>query len=68
LQTFLDDPIYREEHALHLELVSTFARVGPNAEQKFRDECMYIGLFIRKVRLAIPHPCNRWCFPKSYHI
>ncbi|XP_060602850.1 RAB11-binding protein RELCH homolog isoform X2 [Ruditapes philippinarum] len=40
LQTFLDDPIYREEHALHLELVSTFARVGPNAEQKFRDEFM----------------------------
>lgn len=39
LQTFLDDPSYREEHTLHLELVATFARVGPNAEQKFRDEC-----------------------------
>ncbi|XP_052816582.1 RAB11-binding protein RELCH homolog isoform X2 [Mya arenaria] len=40
LQTFLDDPTYREEHELHLELVATFARVGPNAEQKFRDEFM----------------------------
>ncbi|KAL4235189.1 hypothetical protein ACF0H5_006827 [Mactra antiquata] len=40
-QSFLDDPVYREEHQLHLELVATFARVGPNAEQKFRDECKY---------------------------
>ncbi|XP_052230319.1 RAB11-binding protein RELCH homolog isoform X2 [Dreissena polymorpha] len=40
LQSFLDDPAYREEHALHLELVATFTRVGPNAEQKFRDEFM----------------------------
>ena len=39
LQTFLDDPMYREEHDLHLELVAMFARIGPNAEQKFRDEC-----------------------------
>lgn len=42
LQTFLDDPVYREEHTLHLELVSLFARVGPNAEPKFRDECKYL--------------------------
>ena len=39
LQTFLDDPQYREEHSLHVELIATFARVGPNAEPKFRDEC-----------------------------
>lgn len=38
LQSFLDDPMYREEHALHMEMVATFARVGPNAEPKFRDE------------------------------
>lgn len=38
LQTFLDDPMYREEHSLHVELIATFARVGPNAEPKFRDE------------------------------
>ncbi|XP_052281373.1 RAB11-binding protein RELCH homolog [Dreissena polymorpha] len=40
LQSFLDDPAYREEHALHLEVVATFTRVGPNAEQKFGDEFM----------------------------
>ena len=45
LQTFLDDPVYREEHMLHLELVSTFARVGPNAEPKFRDECKWKPFF-----------------------
>ena len=45
LQTFLDDPVYREEHMLHLELVSTFARVGPNAEPKFRDECKWKTFF-----------------------
>ena len=39
---FLDDPAYREEHALHLELFATFTRVGQNAEQKFGDECKYI--------------------------
>ncbi|KAL3860033.1 hypothetical protein ACJMK2_010206, partial [Sinanodonta woodiana] len=38
LQTFLDDSMYRDEHALHVELLRTFARVGPNAEPKFRDE------------------------------
>ena len=42
LQTFLDDPVYREEHSLHVELIATFARVGPNAEPKYRDECKFI--------------------------
>ena len=46
LQTFLDDPMYREEHSLHVELIGTFARVGPNAEPKFRDECEYGIVFI----------------------
>ena len=44
LQTFLDDPMYREEHCLHVELIGTFARVGPNAEPRFRDECELILL------------------------
>ena len=47
LQTFLDDPAYRQEHQLHMELVATFSRIGPNAEQKFRDECkcVYLSIF-----------------------
>ena len=39
LQTFLDDPIYRDQHLLQIEVIRTFARVGPNAEPRFRDEC-----------------------------
>ena len=39
LQSFMDDPIYQDQHGVHLELVRTFARVGPNAEPKFRDDC-----------------------------
>lgn len=38
LQTFLDDPIYRDQHLLQIEVIRTFARVGPNAEPRFRDE------------------------------
>ncbi|CAH1269897.1 KIAA1468 [Branchiostoma lanceolatum] len=37
-QQFLDDPQYREQHTLHVEIIRTFARIGPNAEPKFRDE------------------------------
>lgn len=40
-QSFLDDPMYADQHALHVEVIRTFARVGPNAEPKFRDECEY---------------------------
>ena len=53
LQTIMDDALCREgiptpnpsptpggdEHALSLQLVRMFARVGPNAEPKFRDDC-----------------------------
>ncbi|XP_052822976.1 RAB11-binding protein RELCH homolog isoform X2 [Octopus bimaculoides] len=38
LQTFLDDPVYRDQHTVHMEIIRTFARVGPNAEPRFRDE------------------------------
>ena len=41
LQTFFDDPVYREHHAVHVELIRTLARCGPNAEPKFQDECEY---------------------------
>ncbi|XP_022335472.2 RAB11-binding protein RELCH homolog isoform X2 [Crassostrea virginica] len=36
--TFMDDPIYREEHTVNIELIRTLARVGPNAEPRFRDD------------------------------
>ncbi|XP_067652799.1 RAB11-binding protein RELCH homolog [Haliotis asinina] len=38
LQTFFDDPVYREQHVVHVELIRTIAHVGPNTEPKFRDE------------------------------
>ena len=41
LQTFFDDPVYREHHAVHVELIRTLARCGPNAEPRFQDECEY---------------------------
>ncbi|XP_035825823.1 RAB11-binding protein RELCH, partial [Aplysia californica] len=38
LQMFFDEPSYRDQHAVHVELISTLARCGPSAEPKFRDE------------------------------
>ncbi|XP_060073461.1 RAB11-binding protein RELCH homolog [Ylistrum balloti] len=36
--TFMDDPAYKDEHNIQTELIRTLARVGPNAEPRFRDE------------------------------
>ncbi|XP_059148848.1 RAB11-binding protein RELCH-like isoform X1 [Physella acuta] len=38
LQMFFDEPAYRDQHAVHVELIRTLARCGPSAEPKFRDE------------------------------
>ncbi|XP_076470808.1 RAB11-binding protein RELCH homolog isoform X2 [Babylonia areolata] len=38
LQMYFDDPMYRDHHAVHVELIRTLARCGPNAEPKFQDE------------------------------
>ncbi|XP_062841442.1 RAB11-binding protein RELCH homolog isoform X2 [Trichomycterus rosablanca] len=38
LASFLEDPLYQDQHSLHMEIIKTFGRVGPNAEPKFRDE------------------------------
>uniref|UniRef100_A0A4W3JBL6 RAB11 binding and LisH domain, coiled-coil and HEAT repeat containing n=1 Tax=Callorhinchus milii TaxID=7868 RepID=A0A4W3JBL6_CALMI len=38
LASFLEDPQYHDQHSLHMEIIKTFGRVGPNAEPKFRDE------------------------------
>lgn len=40
LASFLEDPQYQDQHSLHMEIIRTFGRVGPNAEPRFRDECM----------------------------
>ncbi|CAC5412344.1 RAB11-binding protein RELCH,RAB11-binding protein RELCH homolog [Mytilus coruscus] len=34
--TFMDDSAYRDEHKVHIELIHTLARVGPNTEPKHR--------------------------------
>ncbi|XP_061111400.1 RAB11-binding protein RELCH homolog isoform X2 [Conger conger] len=38
LSSFLEDPQYQDQHALHMEVIRTFGRVGPNTDPKFRDE------------------------------
>ncbi|XP_046733667.1 RAB11-binding protein RELCH homolog isoform X2 [Silurus meridionalis] len=38
LASFLEDPLYQDQHSLHMEIIKTFGRVGPNAEPRFRDE------------------------------
>ncbi|XP_041736117.1 RAB11-binding protein RELCH homolog isoform X2 [Coregonus clupeaformis] len=38
LASFLEDPQYQHQHSLHMEIIRTFGRVGPNAEPRFRDE------------------------------
>ena len=38
-QNFLDDPGYADQQQMQLALIKTLARVGPNAEPRFRDEC-----------------------------
>ncbi|XP_043921118.1 RAB11-binding protein RELCH [Protopterus annectens] len=38
LASFLEDPQYQDQHSLHLEIIRTFGRVGPNTEPRFRDE------------------------------
>uniref|UniRef100_A0A3B3ZV56 Uncharacterized protein n=1 Tax=Periophthalmus magnuspinnatus TaxID=409849 RepID=A0A3B3ZV56_9GOBI len=32
LASFLEDPQYQDQHSLHMEIIRTFGRVGPNAE------------------------------------
>ncbi|XP_077982155.1 RAB11-binding protein RELCH homolog [Glandiceps talaboti] len=51
-QSFLDDPQYKDQHTLTVELIKTFGRVGPNAEPKFRDD------FILPRLTAIAHANN----------
>ena len=38
LEAFMDEPSYAHEHSMHVELIRTLARVGPNTEPKLRDD------------------------------
>lgn len=44
LASFLEDPQYQDQHSLHMEIIRTFGRVGPNTEPRFRDDCTYLVL------------------------
>lgn len=49
LASFLEDPQYQDQHSLHMEIIKTFGRVGPNAEPRFRDECKFLHyIFIKE--------------------
>lgn len=42
LASFLEDPQYQDQHSLHMEIIRTFGRVGPNTEPRFRDDCTLV--------------------------
>ncbi|XP_076014171.1 RAB11-binding protein RELCH homolog isoform X2 [Genypterus blacodes] len=50
LASFLEDPQYQDQHSLHMEIIRTFGRVGPNAEPRFRDE--FVLPHLHKLSLA----------------
>ncbi|XP_028826396.1 RAB11-binding protein RELCH homolog isoform X3 [Denticeps clupeoides] len=50
LASFLEDPQYQDQHSLHMEIIKTFGRVGPNAEPRFRDE--FVLPHLHKLALA----------------
>ncbi|XP_024135568.1 RAB11-binding protein RELCH homolog isoform X5 [Oryzias melastigma] len=50
LASFLEDPQYQDQHSLHIEIIRTFGRVGPNAEPRFRDE--FVLPHLHKLALA----------------
>lgn len=53
LQSFFDDPMCRGEHSMQVDLIGVFARVGPNAEPRFRDECessLFISFMVTACR------------------
>ena len=40
LQSFLSDPILKEEYILQIELLKTFRRISLKSNSKFREECI----------------------------
>uniref|UniRef100_A0A1A7WXA1 LisH domain and HEAT repeat-containing protein KIAA1468 n=1 Tax=Iconisemion striatum TaxID=60296 RepID=A0A1A7WXA1_9TELE len=50
LASFLEDPQYQDQHSLHMEIIRTFGRVGPNADPRFRDD--FVLPHLHKLALA----------------
>ncbi|XP_075907281.1 RAB11-binding protein RELCH homolog isoform X5 [Nelusetta ayraudi] len=50
LASFLEDPQYQDQHSLHMEIIRTFGRVGPNTEPRFRDD--FVLPHLAKLALA----------------
>lgn len=77
LASFLEDPQYQDQHSLHMEIIRTFGRVGPNAEPRFRDECTYrrtaasdfsISSFVDSLIASLQsccHTCTSWPSPTT---
>ncbi len=41
LQSFLSDPILKDEYLLQIELLKTFRRISTKSNAKFREECKF---------------------------
>ena len=50
LQSFLSDPIIKDEYLLQIELLKTFKRILTKVNNKFREEC---NLHLKKILLDI---------------
>lgn len=50
LQSFLSDPIIKDEYLLQIELLKTFKRILTKVNNKFREEC---NLYLKKNLLDI---------------
>lgn len=50
LQSFLSDPIIKDEYLLQIELLKTFKRILTKVNNKFREEC---NLYFKKNLLDI---------------
>ncbi|XP_054919676.1 RAB11-binding protein RELCH homolog isoform X2 [Dermacentor andersoni] len=50
LQTFLEDPLHRDDRSMQAEFIHMFASLGPNTEPRFRDEFILPHLAILAMR------------------
>ncbi len=46
LQSFLSDPILKDEYLLQIELLKTFRRISTRVNHKFREECNYLYMIL----------------------
>jgi hypothetical protein len=53
LQSFLSDPILKDDYLLQIELLKTFRRIMLKANSKFREECKHLISLIRRITFEI---------------